>query len=186
MPFVIKWKEDGKTHEKSYDSKAGMNYRRKAIAKKLGEDAIISEVQSIESQTTTGKGQKKTNKTVEISIGKSQREPMRGPVDPALAILGSGENDRPVSLVESNWNFNTNTYTSRMYGADFGRSVRVIEPDGTVSLYGDRKKIIKHVVKGTYHQVLSDGRVFDALGWAVAPTEELVQEFTKKKKKNAK
>ncbi len=170
--FVIKWKENGDTFEKEYDSKAGLQYRKRAITKKFGASAIISETQVV------GEG----DAAVEFATaGSRQRDPMLGPVDPYLSVMGAGDNVSRPSLHHSNWNHRTRSYTSRMYGKDFGRGVRVLEPDGGVSLEGERSKVIKQVIKGSYLQILSDGRVFDAFGWAVAPNEDQISKFAKYK-----
>lgn len=169
--FTIKWKENGDTFEKTYDTKAGLDYRRRSIVKKFGKEAIVSESKLVKNDDGT---------TVEIGAGKTNKaEAMKGPVDENLAIMGAGPNDTAPRLQLSNWNHKTKSYTSRMYGADFGRSVRVIEPDGQVSLQGPRNKVVKHVIKGSYLNVLSDGRVFDAFGWAVSPNEDLLPQFMK-------
>lgn len=172
MAFVIKWKENGDTFEKEYDSKAGLQYRRRSIIKKFGASAIISESQIV------GEGKE----AVELATSASrQRDPMLGPVDPYLAIMGAGDNVHRPTLHHSNWNHRTRSYTSRMYGKDFGRGVRVVEPDGSVSLEGERGKVIKTTIKGSYLQILSDGRVFDPFGWPVAPNEESISKFAKYK-----
>ena len=152
--FVIKWKENGKTHEKTYDSKAGLQYRRRQIIKKFGEKAILSEVQA----TGTGDNQ------VEINVGKGTKEPLRGKIDPGLSRID--DSGSQVRLVESNWNQKTKSYTSRMYGADFGRSYYIMEPDGSVSLKGSFEELIKNRDKKTLVYNMPDGRKFDG-SWPV-------------------
>ena len=153
MGYYIKWNESGNEVEKTYDSKAGLLYRRKAVIKKFGQKAIIEEGQSV------GEGSEK-KKLVSHSAEKLE---LRGPIDPALSRCNG---DVKGTIVHSNWNNNTKSYTSRLYGTYNANVVRVVEPDGTISLEGP--KIVDHIEKGTFYRVLTDGRKFDAYGWPVA------------------
>lgn len=68
--------------------------------------------------------------------------------------------DKPI---RSNWNAKKGEYTSRMYGS-FNDILRVIEPDGVISLQGNN--IIQSVDKKNI-RTLTDGRRFDCMGWPV-------------------
>lgn len=153
--FVIKWKENGKTQEKTYDSKAGLQYRRRQIIKKHGEKAILSEVQT----AGTGKNM------VEIEVGGRSEAGPRGKIDPNLSQVDP--DNKNIHVVESNWNNKVGAYTSRMYGKDFGRGYRVLEPDGSISLEGYIEEVVKKRSKDTGNVTLSDGRTFDGSGWPV-------------------
>jgi len=152
MGFYIKWEENGQEHEKSYDSKAGLLYRRKAIIKKFGQEAILEEGQTVSDGT-------KKEKTVKLS----NKVDLLGPVDTKLSRC---EGEIKGTIVHSNWNEKTKSYTSRMYGSYNQNIKRVIEPDGTISLEGP--DIVKKIEKDTFYRVLTDGRKFDAYGWPVA------------------
>lgn len=154
MGFYIKWNENGQEQEKSYDSKAGLLYRRKAIIKKLGQKAIIEEGQ------TVGDGSEKKKL---VSHSNSSKVDLLGPVDTKLSRC---EGEIKGTIVHSNWNEKTKSYTSRMYGSYNQNVKRVIEPDGTISLEGP--DIVKKIEKDTFYRVLTDGRKFDAYGWPVA------------------
>ena len=152
MGFYIKWEENGQEHEKSYDSKAGLLYRRKAIIKKFGQEAILEEGQTVSDGT-------KKEKTVKLS----NKVDLLGPVDTKLSRC---EGEIKGTIVHSNWIEKTKSYTSRMYGSYNQNIKRVIEPDGTISLEGP--DIVKKIEKDTFYRVLTDGRKFDAYGWPVA------------------
>ena len=154
MGYYIKWEENGNEVEKSYDSKAGLLYRRKAIIKKYGGKAILEEGQDV--------GQGSEKKKV-VGYDASNKLSLLGPVDPKLSRC---EGDIKGTIVHSNWNPATNTYTSRMYGSYNEKIKRIVEPDGSISLEGD--SIVDHIEKGTYYRVLTDGRKFDVYGWPVA------------------
>lgn len=153
--FVIKWKEGRKTHEKTYDSKAGLMYRRRQIIKKFGESAIVSEVQA------AGTGKDK----VEIDVSGRDKNAPRGKIDPELSRVDA-ESDT-TRLILSNWNPFTKTYTSRMYGTDFGEGFSVMEPDGSISLKGSMEEIRKKRDKETGAYTLPDGRTFAVSGWPI-------------------
>ena len=68
--------------------------------------------------------------------------------------------DKPI---RSNWNAKKGEYTSRMYGS-FNDILRVIEPDGVISLQGN--DIIQSTDKKNI-RTLTDGRRFDCSGWPV-------------------
>ena len=152
MGFYIKWEENGQEYEKSYDSKAGLLYRRKSVIKKFVQEAILEEGQ------TVSDGSKK-EKTVKLS----NKVDLLGPVDPSLSQCAGEVRS---TIVHSNWNEKTKSYTSRMYGSYNQNVKRVIEPDGSISLEGP--DIVKKIEKDTFYRVLTDGRKFDAYGWPVA------------------
>jgi len=74
-----------------------------------------------------------------------------------ISEIGKGQN------ILSNWNANKGEYQSRMYGS-FNDTLRVIEPDGAISLQGP--DIIKSTDKKNI-RTLTDGRRFDCAGWPV-------------------
>ena len=154
MGFYIKWNENGQEHEKSYDSKAGLLYRRKAIIKKLGQKAIVEEGQTV----SNGSEKKKL-----VSHSMDRKVDLLGPVD---AKLSKCEGEIKGTIIHSNWNQKTKSYTSRLYGSYNQNIKRVIEPDGSISLEGS--DIVKKIEKDTFYRVLTDGRKFDAFGWPVA------------------
>ena len=154
MGFYIKWNENGQEHEKNYDSKAGLLYRRKAIIKKLGQKAIVEEGQTV----SDGSEKKKL-----VSHSMDRKVDLLGPVD---AKLSKCEGEIKGTIIHSNWNQQTKSYTSRLYGSYNQNIKRVIEPDGSISLEGS--DIVKKIEKDTFYRVLTDGRKFDAFGWPVA------------------
>ena len=101
--------------------------------------------------------QKSASNLISVSSG------LLGPVDPKLSRC---EGDIKGTIIHSNWNPVTKSYTSRMYGSYNEKIKRIVEPDGSISLEGD--SIVDHIEKGTFYRVLTDGRKFDAYGWPVA------------------
>lgn len=148
VSYYIKWKgKRGKHHTKSYGSIAGRNYWEQKIRKEFGNDAVIE----------LGKESIVNGKTQTFAEGK--KEKLLGPVDLDNSRM-SGERTR--RFVLSNWNWKTQTYTSRLYGG-LNEYYKVIEPDGTISLEG------RDIIKSTKGKVrtLTDGRKFDLVGWVV-------------------
>lgn len=152
MNHFIRWMENGEKKEKIYNSQAGVLYRKKAIIRKFGEDCILEIGKTDESVPSA---------TAERVVPKPK---LLGPIDPELSRCG----DEPTGkIVHSNWNNKTKTYTSRVYGT-YGKNVRIVEPDGSVSLEGTGNSIVRTIEKDTYYRVMTDGRKFDAFGWPVA------------------
>ena len=95
----------------------------------------------------------------------SKNKPKATPIPPVevddhfsrISEIGKGQN------ILSNWNANKGEYQSRMYGS-FNDILRVIEPDGTISLQGNN--IIVSTDKKNV-RTLTDGRRFDCMGWPV-------------------
>lgn len=143
----IKWVEKGEQKTKSYSSKQGLSYHRKKVVKLLGEDAILEE------GITTGED--------EISL--SVKEKPLGKIDTEHSRLDA--DGTTGGFVLSNWNTVTKSYTSRVYGSlnDF---IKIIEPDGSISLNGYAEEIIRKIDKKG-NRIFVDGRVFDPMGWPV-------------------
>ena len=152
--FYIIWKdENGEEQRKDYSAAGGRNYWKEKIVKTLGASAIIEEGK--EAMVTEG------GKTVAKKFVENEKEKLLGPIDGELSIFGLAPEGEK-RFVMSNWNTQTRTYTSRVYGGLNGM-YKIVEPDGYISLHGTN--IIKSIDKETGVRTFTDGRKFTSAGW---------------------
>jgi hypothetical protein len=152
MKYYVIWEESGVKKKKTYSSKPGVAYWKKKIVSLLGEKAIIEEGQELPAENEDEEPKK---------VVMTEKEKPLGPVDEEKTKLSP---DKTGKFVLSNWNSQTGTYTSRIYGTLTDKK-RVIEPDGSISLEGD--DIIKKHDKEKGIYTLTDGRKFSVMGWPV-------------------
>ena len=154
--YYIVWKdENGAEQRKDYSAAGGRSYWKEKLIKQLGKDAIIEEGR--EAFVDDGNGNKVKHVTKE-----GVPEKLLGPVDEELSIFGLAPKGEGRRFVLSNWNTETRTYTSRVYGGLNGM-YKIVEPDGYISLHGTN--IIKSTDKETGVRTFVDGRKFTAMGW---------------------
>ena len=173
--YII-WKdENGEEQRKDYSAAGGRNYWKEKIVKTLGGSAIIEEGK--EAMVTEG------GKTVTKKFVENEKEKLLGPIDGELSIFGLAPEGEK-RFVMSNWNTQTRTYTSRVYGGLNGM-YKIVEPDGYISLHGTN--IIKSTDKETGVRTFTDGRKFTAAGWPLPDDvklfgyeEETIEEKPKK------
>jgi len=152
--FYIVWKdENGKEQRKDYSAAGGRTYWKEKLITTLGKECIIEEGK----EAYVEEGGKKVKKT----FIESEKEKLLGPIDEELSIFGLAPKGEK-RFVMSNWNTDTRTYTSRVYGGLNGM-YKIIEPDGYISLHG--QNIIKSTDKETGVRTFIDGRKFTAAGW---------------------
>lgn len=153
MKYYIIWEESGVKKKKTYSSKPGVSYWKKKIVGLLGENAILEEGEEKTEVETVEKPKKEAKKSTGFNKVASVSSETKK----------STENSKKnKDFNQSNWNPVKNEYTSRMYNS-FNDTVRVIEPDDTISLQGN--DIIKKHDKERGIYTLTDGRKFTVSGW---------------------
>lgn len=160
--FYIIWQdENGDEQRKDYSAAGGRNYWKEKIVNTLGAKAVIEEGK----EATVQEG----GKTIVKKFVDNEREKLLGPVDQELSIFGTA----PIKgrFVMSNWNTQTRTYTSRLYGG-LNDMFKVIEPDGAITLSG--QDIIKRTDKETGTRTMIDGRKFTNGGWPIPSENETI------------
>ena len=156
--FYIVWQdENGDEQRKDYSAASGRNYWKDKIVNTLGAKAIIEEGKEASVQ--------EGGKTIVKKFVENEKEKLLGPIDQELSIFGTAAVKG--RFVMSNWNTQTRTYTSRLYGG-LNDMFKVIEPDGAITLSG--QNIIKKTDKETGERTMVDGRKFTNAGWPI-PSE---------------